>query len=643
MAVTIKNFILLTILFPTQDNGEPEMDEDMYAVVDSPKNKRPPKQAQGFPLRRSASNELAESTKDEQSGRRKDDAQSGSNSPRRGHSMSPHPIATLPRTKGKKQDIGQLYATVTKPKNETRKPGSDQTPPAVPPKPQEGDKSPGAAEDSSTGEQATEDIIIVPVDRDPGLERGESQYIPSSEIKHMVSVGGEQYAVVSLKPKSKRKVSYEEDDALNMFQSDSTVESSTKGHEQLDQEQAVTPMKEIKSKVPPPKPPRNFPPKPPPYHKGDLSPMSGSSVPPPLPKRDHPKPSSTDKSTSTTTLEGKMTKILKGEVFQPPSHPPPLPPPYCPSSPLSPAISTSPPHQTSPPPLPPQMSPSDKSKVFQFSRGGPPSFPPPPPPGCESSQGGGIMEHTYEVPAALMEGHTQIPDALGEDIEAENQPDQGGELFEMDDFPPEAGYEVVANVRGKGGQKKAGAFNLVHIDESSVKGSAQVERPPHLYTVVPDDVKGGGGGRRTKMVAIPMRKPNLYEAISENVEEGGGKGGGRGGKPKRIATPTGAVEAGKSPKSPRKRVGNFPQLKPKDKPPPAPPASRKPKPAEPVPNSGHQLHSTSLPEAPLVDPYVGKRITVAYREGDEPGESGGDGQPQFLFPSSHCQKFLAVR
>ena len=232
---------------------------------------------------------------------------------------------------------------------------------------------------------------------------------------------------------------------------------------------------------------------------------------------------------------------------------------------------------------------------------------------------------------------------IGEDIEAENQPDQGGELFEMDDFPPEAGYEVVANVRGKGGQKKAGAFNLVHIDESSVKGSAQVERPPHLYTVVPDDVKGGGGGRRTKMVAIPMRKPNLYEAISENVEEGGGKGGGRGGKPKRIATPTGAVEAGKSPKSPRKRAGNFPQLKPKDKPPPAPPANRKPKPAEPVPNSGHQLHSTSLPEAPLVDPYVGKRITVAYREGDEPGESGGDGQPQFLFPSSHCQKFLAVR
>ena len=174
-----------------------------------------------------------------------------------------------------------------------------------------------------------------------------------------------------------------------------------KGHEQLDQEQAndaVTPLKEVKSKAPPPIPPQNLPPKPPPYHKGDLSPMSGSSVPPPLPKRDHPKPSSTDKSTSTTTLEG---KILKGEVFQPPSRPPPLPPPYRPSSPLSPVI--------------------------------------------------------------------------------------GGEVLNMDDFPPETGYKVVANVRGKGGQKKAGAFNLVYIDESAIKGSALIERPSHLYSEILDD------------------------------------------------------------------------------------------------------------------------------------------------------------
>ena len=619
------------------------MDEDMYAVVNSPKDKGPKKEARGFALRRSASNELLpENAKDGQSEGRKGDAQSGSTSPRRDHSASPHPIATLPRTKGRKQDRGQLYATVTKPKKESKTPGPDQTPPAVPAKPQPRDKSPGVAEGSSTGAQATEDIVIVPVDRHPGQERGESQYIPSSEIKHLMSVGGEEYAVVSLKPK--KTVSYDEDDALGTSQLDSTAESSTKGHKQLDQEQANEAeilSKEVKSKVPPPKPPRNFPPKPPPYHKGELSPMSGSSMPPPLPKRDHPKPSTTDRSTSTTTLEGKVTKILKGEVFQPPSHPPPLPPPYRPSSPLSPAIPASPPHCTSPPPPPPQMSPSDKSKAFQLSRGGPPSFPPPPPPGYESFQGGGIMEHTYEVPAALMEGHTQIPDALGND---NDQPDQGEEGFEVDDFPPEAGYEVVPNTRRKGGKEKASAFKLVHIDESAIKGSAEIERPPHLYTVVPDDVKGGGG-RKAKTVAVPMRKPNLYEAIPENVEGGGGRGGG-GGKPKGIAIPIGrpqAVEAAKSPKSPKKRGGNFPQLKPKAKPPPAPPGSRKPKPAEPVPNSGHQLLSSSLPEAPFVDPYVGKRITVAYREGDEVEESGGYSQPQFLFPSSHCQKFIAVR
>ena len=111
-------------------------------------------------------------------------------------------------------------------------------------------------------------------------------------------------------------------------------------------------------------------------HKGELSPTLGSSVPPPLPKCDHPKPSTTDRSISTTTLEGQeVTKILKGEVFQPPSHPPPLPPPYRPSSPLSPPIPAFPPHRTSPPPPPPQMSPNDKFKAFQLSQVGPPSFP----------------------------------------------------------------------------------------------------------------------------------------------------------------------------------------------------------------------------------------------------------------------------
>ena len=306
------------------------MDEDMYAVVDSPKDKGSKIEARGFALRRSTSNELlAESAKDGQREGRKGDAQSGSNSPRRDHSASPHPIATLPRTKGKKQDLVQLYATVTKPKKESKTPGPDQTPPAVPAKPQARDDSPGTAEGSSTVAQATEDIVIVPVDRHPRQERGESQYIPSSEIKHLMSVSGEEYAVVSLKPKLK-KVSYGEVDALGTSQLDSTAESSTKGHGKLDQQQANEAeilSKEVKSKVPPPKPPRNFPPKPPPYHKGELSPMSGSSMPPPLPKRDHPKPSTTDRSTSTTTLEGKVTKILKGEVFQPPSHPPPLPPP----------------------------------------------------------------------------------------------------------------------------------------------------------------------------------------------------------------------------------------------------------------------------------------------------------------------------
>ena len=118
-------------------------------------------------------------------------------------------------------------------------PGPDQMPPAVPAKPQAKDESPGTVEGSSTCEQATEDIVIVPVDRHPGQEHGESQYIPSSEIKHLMSVGGDEYTMpVKLKPKLKKKILYGEGNALGTSQLDSTTESSTKGHKQLDQEQA---------------------------------------------------------------------------------------------------------------------------------------------------------------------------------------------------------------------------------------------------------------------------------------------------------------------------------------------------------------------------------------------------------------------
>ena len=130
-------------------------------------------------------------------------------------------------------------------------PGPDQTPPAVPPKPQARGEYPGVAVGSSTGAQATEDIVIVPVDRHPGQEREESQYIPSSEIKHLMSVGGEEYGLLpKFIKKFKKKVSYGEDDALGTSQLDLTAESSTKGREQLDQEQANKadiPMKEVKA------------------------------------------------------------------------------------------------------------------------------------------------------------------------------------------------------------------------------------------------------------------------------------------------------------------------------------------------------------------------------------------------------------
>ena len=699
------------------------MDEDLYTVVDLPVQKK--KGAQAFAMRRSASNEhLYESTEYDKIGSGSG-ARSASNSPLVQHRTqdqfskslpTTHPIATLPR-RGKKPrknppkvDVGQLYATVTKPRGQKDKeqlpplvganPVKSKIPPVVPTKPQTKVKTkarplPAVSAEALAesklqdqmapgGQHAVEEFVITSVDEKLGrvASQDEDSCIPSSEIVHTVSVGGEQYAVVNVKPRRRSKPDgglaegTEPQVGLAAAYGNGTAKDQDRLDKELAQDTAVdgsqseTPLQGTGSKPavshvgsPPSKPPRgprNPPPKPIPYIRdglrGDLSQAPGSTVAPPVPTSDRPKPTMTDRATSTTTLEGSLTKVgVLGEVFRPPSHPPPPPP----TSPLPP-LPTSP-TPTSPPPFPPQLSPSERARMARLSTAGPPSFPPPPPPlltaasdPLNGSEEGGIVDHTYEVPSDLLEGHTQVPNVL--DLEVEN-PEREEGMFSPDET--KLGYEVVATKNGVQNNVSASDVQMVFVDESSVQDTAQVQRPPHLYAVVPEMVEGGGegegGGERS--VAVPMRQPHLYEAVDSSksqksgqkkkepeMVEGGGEG--EGGGERSVAVPMRqphlyeAVDSSKSQKSgQKKKEPKFPQLKPKTKPPPAPPPGKKPKPAEPALNPSHQQVSSPSQEA---NPLLGKRITVAYREGDEAVESVGVGQPLFLFPSSRSQRFIAV-
>lgn len=672
---------------------EPQMDEDMYTVVDLP---APKKGAQGIAIRRSASNEhLYESTEYDPvvSG---SGARSASNSPVVQHRTrdqfsqslpAAHPIATLPR-RGRKPrkyppknvDVGQLYATVTKPGKQIAKEqlpppagvnqAKGKTPPVVATKPQMKGKTKiqppptvstePQAEDkllvqsSSVDEPLVEEFVITSVDEKLGLvaSKDEDNCIPSSEIEHTVSVGGEQYAVVTVKPKVRSKPTeglaenVEPQADLAAAYGDATTKDQDRLDKELVQDTAVngshteTPQQETGNTPAVPTSPqagslpskplhknRNPPPKPTPYnrdgHRGDLSKTPGSTVAPPVPTSDRPR--MVDRTTSTTTLEGKVIKVgFMGEVFYPPSHPPP-PPPNRPTSPLPPLPAS--PIPTSPPPLPPQLTPSERARVARLSTAGPPSFPPPPPPSLapESDslnvcKDGVTMDHTYEVPSELLEGHTQVPSVS---IEDENPAKGKGEREDgkRGAFSPEEteiGYEVVTKNNGGNGVEKRVSVSdvqMVFVDESSFPDSTQVQRPPHLYAVVPENVGGGGGAERgeEKSIAVPMRQPHLYEAVDSSKNQK---------------------------TSQKKREGKFPQLKPKTKPPPAPPPGKKPKPVEPAPNPTHQQISSPTHEVLSANPLLGKRITVTYREGDEPGESPSGGRPLFLFPSS--RRFIAV-
>ncbi len=148
---------------------------------------------------------------------------------------------------------------------------------------------------------------------------------------------------------------------------------------------------------------------------------------------------------------------------------------------------------------------------------GPPSFPPPPPPPSDDVGG----EHTYEVPAEILESAARKDKQDGQE-----KPVLQGE-DDAESAPLATNVEAVREEM------------ILIADQPS---TPPVLRPPHLYDLLPE-----GAGDVPRSLAVPMR-----EHIYEPPPEMGGK--------KRVRS--------------HKRTSQFPQLPKKTKPPPDPPSAK---------------------------------------------------------------------
>ena len=223
-----------------------------------------------------------------------------------------------------------------------------------------------------------------------------------------------------------------------------------------------------------------------------------------------------------------------------------------------------------------------------------------------------------------------------------------------DEWTP--GYDVVSNPKSKARDTSGGPVSgpkpvprkKPHQSESEnhseeladrpARSSQVVERPPHLYQVVPDELLDGSvnPGQPTT-VAVPMRHMHIYEAPDEAL------------KPR--------------PKS---------RLPPKNRPPPEPPEKEIPV----APDLNHHGNgntdrnsitgtaSPSITSSKLTsDPSASLRgaglpvkrlmVDIQYpdrgEEGGRAGRGGGGGgkaveeeEPVFLFPKNRCSNFIKV-
>ena len=304
-------------------------------------------------------------------------------------------------------------------------------------------------------------------------------------------------------------------------------------------------------------------------------------------------------------------------------------------------------------------------EVARLSFNGPPCFPPPPPPpaspDCRSPvPQDGDPEPMYEVPPALEDEKqpgsvaTDGKSASVSSGDASINQDPATTAAGVDEWTP--GYDVISNPKSKAkdasGEPASGPKPVPrkkpqqsetenHSEESKgrpARSSLVIERPPHLYQVVSDELLDGSADPgQPKTVAVPMRHMHIYEAPDEAL------------KPR--------------PKS---------KLPPKNRPPLDPP--KKESPVTPDSNhhgNGNTDHNsitaavspsvtpsklTSDPSASLHGAGVPvKRLMVDIQyperveEGGRAGRGGGGGgkaveeeEPVFLFPKNRCSNFIKV-
>ena len=162
----------------------------------------------------------------------------------------------------------------------------------------------------------------------------------------------------------------------------------------------------------------------------------------------------------------------------------------------------------------------------------PPPTPPPP-----------VDDHTYEIPADVLD---TIKAKHREDVPA----------VHVDPGSPSP----------QGQEKEGPPAELILVDESLQSQPDPVQRAPHFYDIVPEEFSG-----KAKSVAVPMRQ-HLYELVPDDNSPKGHR------------------------RKSQKRRSDFPQLRPKNKPPPAPP-STKPKPVHTaLPPCQPMTRQSSVPE-----------------------------------------------
>lgn len=406
-----------------------------------------------------------------------------------------------------------------------------------------------------------EGIVVTSLDEKFGEGKSENEetFVSSADIEHTVS-GGQVYAVVQSRPKSKKKKGNNVNESLTNSEPTSLSDVQAGNADPAKSQPPDVPAKPPRSgKVPPIKPA--------PFKIDD------------------------DKRKSSELSKAKLPPNID-DLSQPPSRLPPAPP--------------------SPENNPQDMVlPIEKAQVLNLGSG-PPSFPPPPPPKSSTpdpSAEKGDDDHAYEI-IPVSSKRTKPRKVSLPDRSTTTSPPKDEQL-------KEGGYAIVSNEL-KTKAESSTSQEMVLLDDAIKPDVLRQQRPPHLYSTVQEaqEEESPEG-----VVVVPMVSHGYATVTNKN------------------RTP--------NTKPPSKK--RIPQLKPRTKPPPAPPVKRTglASPSATV-SPGHQqvARVSSTPLEHLVSPpdFVPSPDSHSDRRTYSVDSSGRTeyGEPKFLFSQKLCQSLIAV-